>query len=54
MVPNLSDLPSALLKQYYQGKDRWHSAALPYVSDWTPHLDQLVPMKQRGLLNMKS
>lgn len=43
MVPDLSDLPLALLKQYSQGKDRWHSAALTDVSDWTPHLDQLVP-----------
>lgn len=47
MVPDLSDLPLALLKQYSQGKDRWHSAALTDVSDWAPHLDQLVPTERR-------
>ena len=54
MVPDLSDLPLALLKQYYQGKDRWHSAALTNVSDWTPHLDQLVPTERRGLPSAKA
>lgn len=33
MVPDLFDLPFALLKQYYQDKGRWHNAALTDVSD---------------------
>jgi hypothetical protein len=48
MVTDPSDLALALLKQYSQGKDRGHSAALTDVSsDWTPHLDQLVPTERR-------
>ncbi|KAJ4949826.1 hypothetical protein NE237_008300 [Protea cynaroides] len=50
----LSDLPLALLKQYSQGKDRWHSAALTDVSDWTPHLDHLIydhPAERTPLLS---
>lgn len=31
MVPDLFYLPLALLKQYSQGKNRWHSAALTNV-----------------------
>jgi hypothetical protein len=53
MVPDLFYLPLALLKQYSQGKDRWHSAALTNVSDWTPHLDQLV-QTVKNLLSAKS
>ncbi len=34
MVTKLYNLPLVLLKQYYQGKDRRHSATLTNVSDY--------------------
>ncbi|GER34618.1 5-methyltetrahydrofolate--homocysteinemethyltransferase [Striga asiatica] len=47
VVDWMMEKPASRVLPSTTGKDRWHSAVLTDVSDWTPYLDQLVPTEQR-------